>query len=1027
MMKNRLITFVCALCLFGFVQTLSAQKTDMSKPENELFSRALENYDNRNYSLSFEQFQRYIHEHGNERDVVLEDACYYRAASAYMMMNRDADRLIKDFIEMYPASSRNNDAKFLLANYYVQNRQYDKASEIYTTVRVESLSQDRKYEYYYKSGHCFFEQGDYASAKTALNKVKDAKSKYAAAATYFYGHILYDEGKYNLALKEFLSLREDRNFGRIVPYYIAQIYYYQQKYEELIGIAAELSQKSQSKRSGELNRMLGDSYYKLGRYHEAVPYLEKAVKETQVASAQDYYLLGYTLFEEKQYDKAAEYLKKASMQKDSLSQNALYHLGICYIQTEDLQAAKAMFKEAYDLDFDRQISEKSLINYAKLSYQTNAAYNESIKAFQTYIEEFPQSSGSNEARRCLAQLYGNTQNYRDAIEMIEQMDQRTTQINKAYQKLCLNRAIECFNESKMNDAVIYLDKSLTQAHSNELTSAAYYLKAEAYYQMGEYELSVQNLNTFYSVPDADKSPYASQADYAMGYNLFKQKKYSLARDYFKRCIAREDVDDNMRIDATTRYADCLYMCKDFNAAIVEYDKVIRADKMDVDYASYQKAMACGALGNYTQKSAILGEAISKYKNSSYMASMRYELANAYLTLEMNQQAIDTYQSVIDNNPSSIHVKDCYGKIGMIYYKLGDDKKALVYLDKLVRNYPGTEEAKAGLMNIKSIYIDANDVESFFAYTKELPDGHISQGEQDSISYQAAENRYMNGDCPNAIIGFRQYLNNYPNGAFYVNANYYMADCLEKVSQKTQALESYENITGRPKNIFTEKALLKAADLNFEMKNVEQAKRQYYELEQIAETSVNKLHALKGSMQCYYALSQFDSAIIAANKLLSLDKLDEGTSEDANYVLAKSLLANENTGQAVKEFEKLTKAKNTEYASEAQYVLAEINYKSGNMEQAEKIIHQINANPSSEYWLAKTFILWADIFNAKGNTLQAKQTLQSIIDNYDGEELIAIAKDKLDELNRQSDMTKKAEEEKLKESKEAVDEVIISGE
>ena len=255
----------------------------------------------------------------------------------------------------------------------------------------------------------------------------------------------------------------------------------------------------------------------------------------------------------------------------------------------------------------------------------------------------------------------------------------------------------------------------------------------------------------------------------------------------------------------------------------------------------------------------------------------------------------------------------------------------------------------------------------------------------------------------------------------------MADCLEKVSQNIQALESYENIIGRPKNIFTEKALLKAADLNFDMKNIEKAKQQYYDLEQIAETSVNKLHALKGSMQCYYALSQFDSAIIAANKLLSLDKLDEGTSEEANYVLAKSLLANENMGQAIKEFEKLTKAKNTEYASEAQYVLAEINYKSGNMEQAEKIIHQINANPSSEYWLAKTFILWADIFNAKGNTLQAKQTLQSIIENYDGEELVNIAKDKLDALNKQSDLNKKAEEEKLKESKEAVDEIIISGE
>ena len=64
------------------------------------------------------------------------------------------------------------------------------------------------------------------------------------------------------------------------------------------------------------------------------------------------------------------------------------------------------------------------------------------------------------------------------------------------------------------------------------------------------------------------------------------------------------------------------------------------------------------------------------------------------------------------------------------------------------------------------------------------------------------------------------------------------------------------------------------------------------------------------------------------------------------------------------------------------------------DQAEKMIERIVSDASSDYWLAYSFILWADIYYARGNNLQAKQTLQSIIDNYDGEQLLAVARQKL---------------------------------
>jgi hypothetical protein len=48
-------------------------------------------------------------------------------------------------------------------------------------------------------------------------------------------------------------------------------------------------------------------------------------------------------------------------------------------------------------------------------------------------------------------------------------------------------------------------------------------------------------------------------------------------------------------------------------------------------------------------------------------------------------------------------------------------------------------------------------------------------------------------------------------------------------------------------------------------------------------------------------------------------------------------------------------------------------------------------------VAKGFILLSDVYVKKENNFQAKQTLQSIIDNYEGQELVVIAREKLNAI------------------------------
>ncbi len=121
---------------------------------------------------------------------------------------------------------------------------------------------------------------------------------------------------------------------------------------------------------------------------------------------------------------------------------------------------------------------------------------------------------------------------------------------------------------------------------------------------------------------------------------------------------------------------------------------------------------------------------------------------------------------------------------------------------------------------------------------------------------------------------------------------------------------------------------------------------------------------------------------------------------AHYILAKAALQKGNTKKAYQEFEMTDQLTTGEQGAEAKYMMAEIDFDNNKLDEAEKLIYQLPEQYAEyDYWIAKGFILLADIYVERGNNFQAGETLQSVIDNYPGEDLKKIARQKLDQINR----------------------------
>jgi TolA-binding protein len=540
-----------------------------------------------------------------------------------------------------------------------------------------------------------------------------------------------------------------------------------------------------------------------------------------------------------------------------------------------------------------------------------------------------------------------------------------------------------------------LAKAAGDNSDKAISASATYWIGESYYRQNKYDLAATQYNKFLLSPGAIGLPIFSTANYNLGYCYFKQKNYEKASLSFRKFIADKKADVKLIADAKLRLGDAYYMDKQYSEAIDYYQQALDGSSTDADYALFQVAMSNGVAGDPNRKITELQKLIKQYPRSAYQDDALYEMGVTYLVINKEKEALANFQRIVKDFPKSIFVKRSILKTGLIYFNQDKNELALATLQKVVSDYPGTSESKEALASIRSIYVEMNDVDSYLKYVKDIPFADVSVSEKDSLTYIAAENLYMKGDCDKAAPGFNTYISKYKDGAFSINANFYRAECDYKAGRNDQALTGYNYVLQQPRSRFTESAALKAARITYAQANYEIALDNYIKLEEVAELPANISEALIGQMRCNYQLARYGLALQSSQKLLLSEKLPADLASEAHLTAAKSALALKNEDLAKKEFEETVKSSQGDAGAEAKYNLAIMEFENSDLSLAEKSVMALSKDyASSDYWVAKGFILLSDVYLKKGNTFQAKQTLQSIIDNYEGDDLKELARTKL---------------------------------
>jgi len=970
----------------------------LDSPKYE-FDNAMELYQKEKYG-SAQQYFKWVYENTTDKQQDLKtDSYFYMALCAANLFNEDAIFLLYNFIDQYPVSAQIPQAYFALGKFYFHKKNYKKAIENFDLVGEKNINREIRAEYAYKKGYSYFELNKFSEARPFLKTASEMESLYQNRATYYLAFIAYQEKQYQAALEGFILVQNDPEFKEVVPFYIVQIYLLQKKYDELIAKGLPLYEKANDKGKVEIARCLALAYYEQKEYEKANQYFQFYFTKTKdKIDRSDYYAAGMANVKIENYRNAIDFLSKATHIKDNIAQNAYYTIGDCYIKLEEWNLASQSLYEAYKMDFLPNVKEDALFNYAKLQFEkSSSSFNQAIKALEQYLNEYPKSLHSDEVEDYLSKIYLSTKNYQGAINSLEKIQHKSPTLLRSYQRCTYFRGLELVNNKEYAAALRNFEKSLTYPLDKNIETSALYWKAEALFRNAQYADAVQAYRFYQKNSDAKKDENYQLSFYGLGYALMRNQKYGEAEKALVDFLAFKLNDNELISDAYLRLADCQFMQKKVQQAITNYDKCAKMEQTGSDYALFQIALLHGYQKELNKKVAALDNLLNKYPNTGYKAEAEFELASTYHALNQYKKAIDAYQVFIKNYPKNALVRQAYNKLAQAHWNNNEVEQAISRFKYVLENYSGSQEAKDAAVNLETIYAELGNPAEFYEYaqSKNLT---FTTSRQDSISYRSAENKLIRGESEAAYKGFSDYLKQFPKGMFVPNALFHKAEFDYDKNRLDDALSAYEQLIANYLTENHETALRKAGLIQFNKKNNQKAFNHFSQLLEIASNENNRILANNGVMRAGYELQKYNDVRKSAEYIIASSQAQREVKNDAYLYAGRSAMKLNDLSASKKHFTILAETPVNENSTEAAYYIAFIELNQNNLPEAEAaILKIINGNYFGEYWIASTYILYGDWYAANGKYFQARNTYQSIIDNYDGEDLRKVAQEKINML------------------------------
>ncbi|WP_196891973.1 tetratricopeptide repeat protein [Aureivirga marina] len=985
-----------------FSKTFFAQKSIIYENDLKKYNHALTLYNDKAYTAAKHIFEELEEKFDNSTDYKANCA-YYIANCAIRLKESNANELMNEFVTKYPTSAKRNEAFVNVGEYYFKTGNYARALTWYEKASKKNISTETD-DFIFKLGYAYFKVNQLEKANDQFVQLLDSK-QYGAKAKYYYAYISYKLEDYDKAERYFEEVEKNANFDDYVPYYRADMNFKLGNFQKAIDIAVPLMETARPNEVSEIAKIIGESYFNLKQYEEAIPYLKQYKGKRRRWNNTDYYILGYCYYQQEDYENAIANFNKIIDGKNEISQNAYYHLAECYLSLDKKTEALNAFGNASNMDFLPKLKEDAMYNYAKLSYEIGNPYKSTPQILQDFLKEYPKSIYKKEIEGLIVSSYVTSKDYEGALQYLD--NQKSKKSKELYQKVAYFLGVQYFNEGNYTDAIEMFTTSLNNPINQKFNAKATYWRGEANYKQNLFNAALIDLKNFKELLlTVEEVPEAKELDYDLAYVYMKLKDYENGAMHFDKYIKTNKEDVLKLNDAYLRLGDCYSMSKKYWEAMKAYNHAIKLNSIDEDYAFYQKSISYGYVDKNSVKVQELTKFVTEYPNSTYNDDAYYQLANTYLILKKDTKALETYETFLKKHPKSPLVPKILIRKALVFNNHGRHEDAIEIYKKIVADYPKASEANEAVRNARQIYIDIAKVEEYGEWVQTIGFINISKTELDHDQFEAAEIKYLDSYHEKAIAGFKKYLNKYPQGMHVLESNFYLGESLYTTGKDVEATTYYNKVVEGKNNEFTEPALTRLGQIYVDRVNWEKAIPVLLRLEKIASLPQNKIFANSNLMKGYYETSDFKNAVAYADKVLKQQNVEKRVISDAKIIIARSAFESKDFVKAKEAYAEVEKIAKGKLKAEALYYHAYFAYKDKKYDDAKKTIQRIASDFSAhKYWGAKSLLIMAQIFYEQKDSYQATYILEKVIQNFkDYKDVLEEARVKLSEIKTEAKKT-----------------------
>lgn len=749
------------------------------------------------------------------------------------------------------------------------------------------------------------------------------------------------------------SIVYEPTHGMDVQYYLGYIYYAQGRYDEALPCLQTAAASYDYRRTAPV--YVADCQVQTGHSAEAIRTLQQWRHQTNgtALAAEANRVEGEALYGVRHYDEAVRLLSHYVRSTGQPTRQALYKLGMSQLQTEDYgQAALHLSRSAGTA---RDAMSQNAWLHAGIAYMKLQQKQQASIAFQQAAEMDHDTAVQEEA------LYNYALTLHEGASM-------------------------GFGEN-----VGVFERFLNQFPQSRFAPNVTQHLAEVYLTTKNYRAALNSINKIQH-PNPEMLGVKQQVLCNLGVQEYADGLYDAAINHLKQSITIRPT------------AEAYYWKGEAEYSLGHYAQAANDLRQGTQSTPYHQP-ATYALGYALLKQKQYADALPQFitvangtGNTQLRADAYNRMGDCQFSARLYDAAYTSYQHAIDTDNSCAD----YALLQQAFIQglRGNYQRKIDLLTQFDTKYGSTSLYGADAMFERGrAYVQTNQKQQAISTFTTLRQRFPQSAQARKATNELAMLYHSNGRTEDAIATYKSVIQDHPNTAEAHTALANLKDLYAAQGRVNEYASLAASVGQTVSPTEMDQMVADAALRATSQGNDQQALELYRQLEAQTQSSTTRQNALKWQMRCAERLKKHQLTIETATRLLDTGRLADDVQSEAQLARGKAYMATENTNRGVADLQAASKDQRTVFGAQAVVLLAQYAYDTQQYQSAEQVLTPfIDSGTTHTYWLARAFIILADVYAKTGRTVEARQYLLSLRSNYtESEEINSMIEQRLNQL------------------------------